>query len=61
MAKYRCDICGYVFDEEKEGRLFSSLKACPACFQDVNFLLKLDNGPAAPVNSSTMQRATLPW
>lgn len=48
MAKYRCDICGYVFDEEKEGRLFSSLKACPACFQDVSFLLKLDNGPAAP-------------
>lgn len=51
MAKYRCDICGYVFDEEKEGRLFSSLKACPACFQDVSFLLKLDNGPAAPAKA----------
>lgn len=33
MAKYRCSICGYIFDEEKEGRKFSELKECPVCHQ----------------------------
>ena len=34
MAKYRCTVCNYVFDEEKEGRKFSDLSrewACPIC------------------------------
>ena len=33
--KYRCKICGYIFDEEKEGKKFSELKedyTCPMCF-----------------------------
>ena len=25
MAKYRCTICGYIYDEEKEGVLFKDL------------------------------------
>lgn len=33
MAKYRCGICGYLFDEEKEGMSFDSLEACPLCGQ----------------------------
>ena len=31
MAKYRCTICGYVFDEEKEGKSFDTLEKCPVC------------------------------
>ena len=34
MAKYRCTVCNYVFDEEKEGKKFSDLPkewACPIC------------------------------
>ena len=31
MAKYRCSVCGYVYDEEKEGRSFEELEACPVC------------------------------
>jgi pyruvate oxidase len=34
MAKYRCIICNYVFDEAKEGRKFSDLPkewVCPVC------------------------------
>lgn len=31
MAKYKCSICGYVFDEEKEGKSFDKLSACPVC------------------------------
>lgn len=30
---YRCSICGYVYDEEKEGKPFSALTSCPVCKQ----------------------------
>lgn len=30
---YRCSICGYVYDEEKEGKPFSALASCPVCKQ----------------------------
>ncbi|MCC2255279.1 alpha-hydroxy-acid oxidizing protein [Ruminococcus sp. CLA-AA-H200] len=33
MAKYRCSVCGYIYDEEQEGAPFSSLKECPVCHQ----------------------------
>lgn len=33
MAKYRCTVCGYIFDEEKEGRAFAELDVCPVCKQ----------------------------
>jgi len=33
MAKYRCNICGYIYDEEKEGAPFSNIEKCPVCDQ----------------------------
>lgn len=33
MAKYKCSVCGYVYDEEKERIPFSELKECPVCKQ----------------------------
>ena len=33
MAKYKCSVCGYVYDEEKEGNPFSDLEKCPVCGQ----------------------------
>ena len=30
---YKCSICGYEYDEEKEGKPFSELTACPVCKQ----------------------------
>lgn len=33
MAKYKCSVCGYVYDEEKEGKPFSDLEKCPVCGQ----------------------------
>lgn len=33
MAKYKCSVCGYIYDEEKEGRPFSELENCPVCKQ----------------------------
>ncbi len=34
MEKYRCTVCGYIYDEEKEGVKFSDLPddwTCPLC------------------------------
>lgn len=33
---YKCSVCGYVFDEEKEGKKFSELTECPVCKQPVD-------------------------
>ncbi len=33
---YKCTVCGYVYDEEKEGRPFSELTECPMCKQPVS-------------------------
>lgn len=30
---YKCSICGYIYDEEKEGKPFSELTECPVCKQ----------------------------
>ncbi len=30
---YKCSVCGYEYDEEKEGRPFSALTECPICKQ----------------------------
>ena len=35
MAKYRCSVCGYIYDEEKEDRPFRELEGCPVCRQPV--------------------------
>ncbi len=33
---YRCTVCGYIFDEEKEGELLSQLTECPVCKQPID-------------------------
>ena len=33
---YKCSICGYIYDEEKEGKPFSDLTECPLCKQPVD-------------------------
>lgn len=35
---YQCSICGYIFDEEEEGKKYSELSACPLCGQPVEKL-----------------------
>ena len=40
MAAWKCSICGYVYDEEKEGAPFSELKECPVCKQPVSVFEK---------------------
>lgn len=43
--KYRCSICGHIYDEEKEGVLFADLPAdwkCPTCKQPKDKFLPVD-------------------
>ena len=41
MAKYKCEICGYIFDEEKEGKTIDEIKECPVCKQPPHNLKKI--------------------
>ena len=45
---YKCSICGYVYDEEKEGKPFSELTECPLCKQPVDKFepVETENKPA---------------
>ena len=39
MAVYRCRICGFAYDEKKEGKAVSQLTACPVCMAPVSNLV----------------------
>lgn len=45
MAKWECEICGYIYDEEKEGTPFEELPddwLCPECGATKDEFIKLD-------------------
>lgn len=42
MAQYKCSVCGYVFDEEKEGQSFEKFDECPVCRHPKDSFQKLD-------------------
>ncbi|MDR0851079.1 MAG: FMN-binding glutamate synthase family protein [Clostridiales Family XIII bacterium] len=48
---YICSVCGYVYDEVKEGKPFSELNACPKCKQEAG-KLELYAPSVAPQESS---------
>ncbi|MBQ9438424.1 MAG: alpha-hydroxy-acid oxidizing protein [Lachnospiraceae bacterium] len=53
MAVYKCSVCGMIYDEEKEGKPFSELDACPICQQLVSKFEKISegSGTAAPASA----------
>ena len=56
MAKYRCTICGYIYDEEIEGVDFSQLKECPVCHQSTDkFLIFEENQNIENVLKKTLK------
>lgn len=48
---YQCSICGYIYDEEKEGKPFSELTACPICKQPPEKFVAAGPKPAASASS----------
>jgi len=43
MAKYRCKICGYIYDEEKEGRPVTDIDYCPRCKMDQTYFVLVED------------------
>lgn len=53
---YKCSVCGYVYDEEKEGKPFSELTECPLCKQSADKFVPVeekrkDEEPIASCNA----------
>lgn len=49
MAKYKCSVCGFIFDEAQEGKSFAELEHCPVCQQPkAKFIMIEENMPATP-------------
>ena len=44
MAAWKCGVCGYVYEEAKEGRPFSELKECPMCKQPASVFEPITSG-----------------
>lgn len=42
MAIYKCQVCGYEFDEEKEGKSFSEFEKCPICTMDKSYFKEIE-------------------
>ena len=41
VAKYKCSVCGYIF-EETEGKKFGDLKQCPVCKQPASVFVRIE-------------------
>lgn len=64
MAKYRCSVCGYIFDEEKEGRSFQELTKCPVCGQPkekFELVIESSNNDAASKNEAASHNTDLAY
>lgn len=49
MAKYKCSVCGFIFDETTAGKSFAELEHCPVCQQPKTKFIRIeDNLPATP-------------
>ncbi len=42
MARYKCGICGYIYDETSEGMSLSEADGCPACLQPTDNFMSLE-------------------
>lgn len=51
MAKYKCSVCGYIYDEAASGAI-SNLEKCPVCGQPVRVFEKLDESADRAVEGS---------
>ncbi|MGN0371846.1 MAG: glutamate synthase-related protein [Enterocloster sp.] len=54
---YKCSVCGYVFDEDKEGRPFSDLTECPLCRQPVEKFAAITAGKPEEMEEKKSEEA----
>lgn len=48
MAKYRCPMCGWVYDEEAEGAPISELERCPMCGASARDFYRVEDDGVTP-------------
>ena len=60
MAKYRCSVCGFIYDEEKEGVPFSELKECSICHQPQEKFTLYEEAASAAVPEAKELRLEYP-
>ncbi len=58
MAVYKCSICGYIYDEEKEGVPFSEITVCPLCKQPKDKLVLIsDTKSEKPADNTNTEKS----
>lgn len=45
MGIFKCGVCGFIYDEEKEGRPFAGLDVCPVCKQPAGVFEPVEEKP----------------
>ena len=50
---YKCSVCGYEYDEEKEGKPFSALTECPVCKQPPEKFKAVETQKSADIPSES--------
>jgi rubredoxin len=59
MAKYRCTVCGYIYDEAKEGKKWEDLPEdwmCPACDSDKSYFNLLEEETPSAVKEKATSK-----
>lgn len=54
MAKYQCSVCGFIFDEEVEGKSINEIEFCPVCHAPVAMfqLMEAEESPQSSANDA---------
>lgn len=60
MAKYRCNVCGFIYDEEKENALFSDLKECPVCHQPASAFALFEDAKVEDMSERSEKKLDYP-
>lgn len=57
MTRYQCSVCGFIFDEEAEGKSFAGLEFCPVCRAPVSKLAPVEEETlvASPASDDTTE------
>ena len=61
MGKFRCSVCGFIYDEEKEGKPFAELDVCPVCRQPATAFEELEEEVSAQVLPTAEQGNSLEY
>ena len=64
MAQYKCEVCEFIYDEEKEGILWNDLPddwACPICGTAKKYFSPVEDTPAEEKPPEPAQEKKQPW